>query len=90
MMTRNHIIVCLLFAVSLLGATEIIAKQKKGVPRFDHTEKLDVQPLKQAPDGDLSLWFNTPSPNWEEALPIGNFGSPSLFGKGRWHWYTLW
>lgn len=48
------------------------APQKKKPNKFNFNEPVEVQPLNQPPESELSLWYNAPATHWEEALPIGN------------------
>ncbi|CAA6692477.1 putative large secreted protein [Lentimonas sp. CC19] len=58
-----------LASLGILASLEVIAKPSES---FNYTENAKIQPLDEAPAESLSLWYNAPSKNWEEALPLGN------------------
>ncbi len=58
----------LLFAGLTFGAVANLSGQNK----FAHKENVEIVPLDQAPEEELSLWFNEPATYWEDALPLGN------------------
>ncbi|EMI46558.1 glycosyl hydrolase family 95 catalytic domain-containing protein [Rhodopirellula sp. SWK7] len=58
----------LLFAGLTFGAVANLPGQNK----FAHKENVEIVPLDQAPEEELSLWFNEPATYWEDALPLGN------------------
>ncbi|VGO11712.1 hypothetical protein PDESU_00258 [Pontiella desulfatans] len=48
------------------------APANKKANKFSYKEAVEVLPLNQPPESELSLWYDAPATYWEEALPIGN------------------
>ncbi|MEP2775880.1 MAG: glycoside hydrolase family 95 protein [Luteolibacter sp.] len=45
---------------------------KPGEVSLIHKEAVGIQPLNTPPSESLSLWYNQPAIQWEDALPVGN------------------
>lgn len=72
-MPRKVIHLFLLTIATVFSLSQVGAAPAKGKPnKFNYKEASKVQPLNQAPEQPLSLWYNQPATHWEEALPIGN------------------
>lgn len=71
-MNKTIINSCLTAGMAMLAICGVNAAPKKNANKFNFKEALEVQPLNQPPESELSLWYNAPATHWEEALPIGN------------------
>ena len=58
--------------LALCVVLEAEAARQKNDAHFFYKESLEVQPLNQSPQSELSLWYNQPAERWEDALPLGN------------------
>ena len=78
MRTKTSIIYLLLVcSLSSESTTHANTKEKPksikpGQVRLIYNETVKVQPLNTAPEEPLSLWYNQPAIEWEDALPVGN------------------
>ena len=50
----------------------IVFNQAHAKKTINYKERAQVAALNQAPQQALSLWYNAPATEWEEALPVGN------------------
>ncbi|WP_372724735.1 glycoside hydrolase N-terminal domain-containing protein [Novipirellula sp.] len=71
-MNKTSLYLCVVISIAACPVLAADAPSKGKPNKFSYSEAAQVQPLNQAPEQPLSLWYNQPATYWEEALPVGN------------------